>query len=203
MTIDEEEFQRVDRGGFSPKTQFFQRLRHSSSSISLPSNGSPDSENASSHSFFAEGRRSLRVKRAASQLFLSRRSSMDVPREIQISETTALLDNQSQSLSYQVHGASVLSIPSRDAERRRPPMRQIFWVIAAILISLMAIFSLLLLIIQPLSHVQRALVQFVDARPNFYGIHMTLKAQNSNIIKVVIQDADLDILASAGKYPIT
>jgi hypothetical protein len=125
---------------------------------------------------------------------------MDVPHTIQVNEKSALLGNHTRSSSSQAHGTSVASITDRDADlRTRPPMRRIFWVIAAILASLLAIFSLLLLSIQPLSHIHRPSIQLIDAHPYFYGLHMSLSAQNSNLVKVVIQDADLDVLASAGE----
>ncbi len=198
LVPDDEEFQRLDHGSL-PKTQFFHRLRHSSSSLSLPSYNALDGDTSLRILPVIESKQSLRAKRAASQLFLSRRSSVDLHRDIQVDEKSLLLNHQENGLTSEHKNEPPVPFQiNRGSSRVRPPMSRIFWTIAAILVFLMSVFSLLLLTIQPLSHLHHPVILKIAAFPDFYGLHMSLTAQNGNLVMITVQDADLDVLASAG-----
>ena len=73
-----------------------------------------------------------------------------------------------------------------------------FYVIIGFFILFLTALSLLVFCIQPLSNVHTPIITLIDGQPKYFGFNMTLSASNNNILDVVIQDVDLDILASAG-----
>jgi hypothetical protein len=63
----------------------------------------------------------------------------------------------------------------------------------------MGLFSLVILSVQPLTDIEFQAPISIDGKPERYSFNMTLEAINPNIIDVVVETADLDVLASAGE----
>jgi hypothetical protein len=63
----------------------------------------------------------------------------------------------------------------------------------------MALLTLIILLIQPLSEISFQVPITIDGKLERYSFNMTLEAMNSNLVDITVEKADLDVLASAGE----
>lgn len=77
----------------------------------------------------------------------------------------------------------------------------LMWIIISILTMSLGVFALIIFCVQPLAEVHTPRILYIDGQPKYFAFNMTLEGTNRNILDILIEDADLDVLASAGALP--